>query len=113
MTSQTRLCGTALAAFMFGALVYGPSNAFFGHRDGAHHHHGAQFIHHATAQPWDVPAHCLFCLDGITPQPTELTVVAETARLHHAAFSPSHTALLRSDLRVTPPPSRAPPSVTS
>ena len=102
----------ALAAFLFGALVYGPGNAFLGHHDhAAHHHHGAAADKAAVSL--EVPAHCLFCLDGIAPQPTELLVAIAAGRRYHIIAPAAQTTAPRCALRRLLPPCRAPPSATS
>jgi len=105
----------ALIAFAFGALVYGPGNALIGHHEHtpAHlHHHGAA-TGNAAAGPWDVPAHCLFCLDGVAPQPTALIAAITVERPHQCVEAPATSKRLHAYLRGVRPPARAPPSAMS
>jgi hypothetical protein len=111
MASLSKANVVALLAFAFGALVYGPGNAFIGHHDhGAHHHHDAASGSAAAAAALEVPAHCLFCLDGIAPQPTELIVAIAAERRYHVIAPAAQAKPQRRFLRRVLPPCRAPPS---
>lgn len=61
-----------MAAVLFGGAVLGLGNALQGllAADNAHAHHQ----HHEQAGEVVVllPAHCMFCIDGMSPQPTAL-----------------------------------------
>jgi hypothetical protein len=112
MTPSRLANHVALAVFAFGALVDGLGNALIGHADHtARHHHEAGGD--SATPPWDVPAHCLFCLDGIAPQPTELVGIAVIARPPRAVEPLPKTTPRRADARIVRPEPRAPPRAAS
>jgi len=114
---RSRTCLTlALAATLFAGVLIGVGNmihlAVTEPAAADHAHHG----HHAAAEPSDtlatiltLPAHCLFCIDGMVPAPVAMPqgdsasngdralpasvveterLAAPTRRLHHCREPP-------------------------
>jgi hypothetical protein len=101
--------GLALVAMVFGGLVYGPGNALVAHAG----HQSEQAQHtghlHPAAPPWQVPAHCAFCLDGIAPQPTQLIVLGLRVPTPPLVHQRATVLVAATAPRTTRPQSRAPP----
>lgn len=101
----------ALAAIFFGALLYGPGNAFLTPPEhGAHRHRNAGPYAPTSMTAWNLPAHCLFCLDGIAPQPTELILAAIPESASRLIIPAARVVGRHAPPRTGLPPSRAPPA---
>ncbi len=108
----------ALAALIFGGALLGAGNAVHGlsgssqpaeQHQGHHAHHGAADA--ALPDILSMPAHCMFCIDGIAPQPAMLPEVV-LAALCTARFNVPAGPVCRSP--ASHPRSflsRAPPSI--
>lgn len=104
----------SLAAVIFGGALLGLGNALWdsvasADDSDAHHHQEAASTAVTLPRILTLPAHCLFCIDGVTPQPTELSRAVFLSRSTASVIPPCQSTRAPQTAFATAYKVRAPP----